>query len=86
MTNKIKSVSEAYSVNRRTWQIVDKNNKHFRPDKDCVEIKLEKIKFDFVDYFEEDWYYVGYNIKGQKLFQYLADSVNVEFDTEVKND
>lgn len=80
---KIKQITEAYSMQPRYFYVVEKENSFSC----CKEIKLEKISFDTnEDLHEEGLYYVGYNFEGKKMFQCLRSSVNVEFDTEVKND
>ncbi len=80
---KIKQIVEAYSMQPRYWYVAEKENGMFC----CKEIKLEKLSFDTnEDLHEEGLYYVGYNFEGKKIFQCLRNSVNVEFDTEVKND
>lgn len=79
---KIKSVSEAYVQDGKCWTVADKDMLYFNPLHHCKEIKPEMVML----HPEHKLCYVGYNHKGQKVFQYLADSVNVEFDSEAKND
>lgn len=83
---KIKSISEAYNQDAKYWGVWDKDSPHFNPQYHCKEIKLENIRSGTGEYgYIEMNYYVGYDHEGRKIFQYLADSVNVEFDTEVEN-
>ena len=48
----------------------------------CKEIKIEKICLGLkCGEPVEELYYVGYNFEGQKIFQYITNTVNVHFET-----
>ena len=68
---KIKSISEAFSMQPITLSVVDKPTS-FDPENSIKEIKLEVMD-------ETTNVYVGYNFDGKKLFEYIAKSVNVHY-------
>ena len=69
---KIKSISEAFSMQPITLSVVDKPTS-FDPENSIKEIKLEIQPNDATEI------YVGYNFDGKKLFGYIAKSVNVHY-------
>jgi len=69
---KIKSISEAFSQQPITLHA----NPQSKNELSASEIKYELLN---VSTGGPEYYYVGYNLKGQKIFQYLASSVNVQF-------
>jgi len=69
MKNKVKSITEAFSMQPATLSIVDKPAK-FNPKDSIKEIKLEIVNGDLN-------VYTGYNFDGKRLFMYNAKSVNV---------
>ncbi len=86
---KIKSITEAFSMQPNTFetknQIQHENTIKYSnsiANRDCKEIIFEKhvIGHKCGDPLEE-LYYVGYNFEGQKIFQYIANTVNVHFET-----
>lgn len=73
MKNKIKSISEAFSMQPITLSITDENSRSaFEPENDIKKIELEVMD-------EKTNIYVGYNFLGKKLFHYLTKSVNVHY-------
>ncbi len=69
----ISSITEAYSMQPLTYKIGLK----MPYDSEIIkEIKYETKRTGENEYLN---YYVGYNFDGKKLFQYLANSVNVHF-------
>lgn len=70
--SKIKSISEAFSMQPRTLS-VDKIRSNFNPDESVKEIVLERSG-------EDSYSYVGYNFEGKMLFKYLEHSVNVHYE------
>lgn len=84
---KIISISEAFSMQPKCFEI--STQEHYNKMKPygndvlngiCKEIKLETIEIgskcgDAV----EEIYYVGYNFDGKKIFQYIANTVNVHY-------
>ena len=75
---KIKSISEAYSIEPRTMHVIPND---FCQDKlmDVERIELETITQGSPAVGNAFMAYVGYNYYGQKLFTFKADSVNVEY-------
>ena len=71
MKQKIKSISEAFSMQPITLSVVDKPTS-FDPENSIKEIKLEVMD-------ENTNVYVGYNFDGKKLFEYIAKTVNVHY-------
>ena len=70
---KVKSISEAFSMQPITLQVVsEKKRSKFDPSQD-----IEKIELEVMD--ENTNVYVGYNFDGEKKFQYLANAVNVHY-------
>jgi hypothetical protein len=87
---KIKSITEAFSMQPCSFSICltpekqMRNNKEFiHEHKGCIkEIKLERLQVgtkcgDPV----EELYYVGYGFNGEKMFKYIYNSVNVHYET-----
>ena len=68
---KIKSISEAFSIQPITLSVVDMPTS-LNPENSIKEIKLEVMD-------ETTNVYVGYNFDGKKLFEYIAKSVNVHY-------
>lgn len=77
---KIKSITEAFSMQPATLSTMKSNENYYDKPQACKEIKLEHLSGVY-DEVPTD-YYVGYNFEGQKLFQYLAKSVNVHYEVE----
>lgn len=73
---KIKSITEAFSMQPTTIMVVSQDSKFKRVDS-CKEIVIETHR---VDSEKECDFYVGYNFEGKKLFEYLRSSVNVHYD------
>ena len=71
---KIKSISEAFSI-QPAFITINPNKDNPRDD-EAVEIKEEVIQVSDLDRITV---YAGYNKKGKRLFQYLANSVNVHY-------
>ncbi len=73
MSLKIKSITEAYSMQPETLSIrTEREKKRFNPtSKDCEYIQKEGI---------DTIYYIGYNFEHKMLFKYLANSVNVHYE------
>jgi len=76
-TEKIKSITEAFSMQPATLSIMKSNDNYYDKPSACKEIKLEQLDGVFDDL--PTSFYVGYNFEGQKIFQYLANSVNVHY-------
>ncbi len=80
---KIISISEAFSMQPKFIKVSKENDWEFINDKPNAvrEIKFERIQIgtrcgDPV----EELYYVGYNFEGKKIFQYIANTVNVHYE------
>lgn len=92
MTQKIKSVSEAYSCQPNSYRVctiemdypgvfAEAQGALPKPHihkKDCV------VRIDFVSPNECDLF-VGYNSDNEMLFRWIADACNVEYFTEEDN-
>lgn len=86
MNEKIKSISEAFSMQPSTRYVTTQENYGlYHENKPSAAAQIAEIKLETVEIGRkygdpiEDLYYVGYNFDGKKLFQYLALTVNVEF-------
>lgn len=78
---KIKSISQAFSMQPVTISTMKSNEHYYDKPRACKEIRLETVCIgrkcgDPV----EELYYVGYNFEGEKIFQYIANTVNVHFE------
>lgn len=87
MNPKIKSISEAYSMQPNKLETSTKERyddyKNLEARKSFIaEIKMETVIIGANGFQEPVVMYVGYSFEGQKLFQYLANSVNVHFQPE----
>jgi hypothetical protein len=71
METKVKSISEAFSMQPITLSIVD------MPTSFGLENSIKEIKLEVMD--ETTNVYVGYNFDGKKLFEYISKSVNVHY-------
>lgn len=80
---KIKSISEAFSMQPLLLPVLTENQLNANYDKSdsAKEIKKEVVRIDG----EPTEVYVGYNPDGKKIFQYLAKSVNVHYQPESIN-
>jgi hypothetical protein len=90
MEQKIKSISEAYSMQpcKKEVCLIKEDYKrmpepheepHIHNENCIVEIKLENLQLQSTGGMDLYKVYNGYNKDGQKLFEYLANSVNVEY-------
>jgi hypothetical protein len=79
-TQKIKSITEAFSMQPAYFQVyeVRGNETSFLPSL-IAEIKLEAQESAYTN--EPEYYYIGYNFYGNLLFKYLAKTVNVQYFT-----
>lgn len=80
----IKSISEAFSMQPKFLEIVTEDDLSscpwINPKESCKEIKLEQVIIgENTSTANAEMMYVGYNFDGKKLFQYLANTVNVHF-------
>lgn len=76
----IESISEAFSTQPRTMSVCENYDTYYDKEKACKEIRLETIEIgkkcgDPV----QELYYVGYNFQYDKIFQYIANTVNVHY-------
>ena len=73
MKDKVKSISEAFSMQPITLTVTDPERRtKFDPSQD-----IERIELEVMD--ENTNIYVGYNFDGKKLFEYIAKTVNVHY-------
>lgn len=68
---RIKSISEAFSIQPVTLRVVEEPTL-YDPKNSIEEIRLEVMD-------ETTNIYVGYNFDGNKIFQYIANAVNVHY-------
>ena len=74
MEKKIKSITEAFSMQPRTWYVCDERLP-FTPDTEIAEVKLERTGPDqFYDFL-----YRAYNFDEQIIFEWQPKAVNVEY-------
>jgi hypothetical protein len=78
MEQKIKSISEAYSMQPACISVSNKDKVYAKEYNylHILEIKLETLQ---VGTNTQADFYVGYDFNGNKSFQYLANSVNVHY-------
>lgn len=83
MEGKIRSVTQAFSTQPFCYSIFTEQQRDNYYDKERAvkEIKLERLTTGTPNEGFVEWYYVGYNFDGKKLFQCLASSMNVEYET-----
>ncbi|HDY88219.1 MAG TPA: hypothetical protein ENH82_08915 [bacterium] len=71
MKERIKSITEALSMQPRTLSVEEK------PCAISPESSIQRI--DRVQYEQYEYAYDGFNFEGKRLFRYLEKSVNVHF-------
>lgn len=77
MEQKVKSISEAFSMQPITLTIVEESKRSkFDPENDIKEIKLEGKQISSDELISV---YKGYNFDGKILFEYVAKTVNVHY-------
>jgi len=77
MKKRIKSISEAFSMQPITLQVTEEDKRSkLHPENDIKEIK-QKGKQVNTD--KMITIYCGYNYDGKMLFEYVAESVNVHY-------
>jgi len=76
----IKSLNEAYSMQPNFVCVCTDYEHYYDKPNACKEIVFERqvIGTKCGDPVEE-LYYVGYNFQGEKIFQYLANAVNIHY-------
>ena len=77
MKSRIKSITEAFSIQPFTWVVSEKegNSIPFSAGYNIAEIELIRTGPDeFYDYL-----YVAYDFKGNKLFEWQPKAVNVSY-------
>jgi len=77
MEQRIRSITEAFSLEPLTLQVTTEDNRSkSTPEKDIKEIKQEGQQVATDKMINV---YRGYNYDGKKLFEYIAESVNVHY-------
>jgi len=82
MNQKIKSITEAFSSRPETLEVYILNDDQYYRSHRIGEYLIKEIKLEYLEgLYDKEFveYYVGYGFEGQRLFQYLAKSVNVKF-------
>ena len=77
---KIRSITESFSMQPATLQVIDDPEMYFDPDAACVEIKVGHATREGNPY----ECFRGYNRHGEVLFRYWSGSVNVHYYTKSK--
>ena len=79
-TQKIKSITEAFSMQPAYFQVYEVRGNETCFNKSLIaEIKLQAEESAYIN--EPDYYYIGYNFDGNLLFKYIAKTVNVQYFT-----
>jgi len=73
---RIKSISEAYSMQPKLFSV---REKPIDKDSFVYDAELNIKRIEKVQYEQYKWKYIGYNFDGEKMFEYLEDSVNVHY-------
>jgi len=77
MEQRIKSISEAFSMQPITLQVVEEDKRSkFDPENDIKEIRQEGKQVNTDKMISV---YRGYNYDGKMLFEYVMESVNVRY-------
>lgn len=83
---KIRAITEAFSMQPETYSIttLDAYNKRKEQGYYGYENMIKEIKHESIQVSGggPEMYYVGYNFEGKKLFQFLANTINVHFEVE----
>lgn len=92
MSNAIRRITEAFSMQPSSHRIstqadFDRCTGPLRKAEMVQKIILETLHLGY-RYGDpiEDVFYVGYSFTGQRLFQYLVNSVNVEFEAHQESE
>jgi len=77
---KIKSITEAYSRQPKSFNLTPENEVQFYKEKSVKEIKAVRVTVGDEINSIHFMAYVGYNYDGNIIFEYKCDSVNVEYE------
>lgn len=81
MSQKIKSIVEAFSMQPQVFETVKELGNYYKPELTIKNIEKEEVITDYENgQGNQRTCYVGYNHNGDKMFQYLASTVNVNYD------
>jgi len=75
MSQRIKSIVEAYSMQPNVFYVPEAGVICKNPDQDIKHIEREQVD-------QYEWDYVGYNFNEKMLFRYHEKSVNVHYYTD----
>jgi len=80
---KIKSIMEAFSMQPQWYVVEEKLTQFSKPELTIKNIEKEEtvVGFDSGNPIQITCY-IGYNHNGNKMFQYMANTVNVNYETE----
>jgi len=82
MSQKIESIVEAFSMQPAVFRIEKELGKYSKPELTLKNIEREELITDYENgQGNQRTCYVGYNHNGVKMFQYLAHTVNVHYET-----
>jgi len=78
----IESITEAFSMQPATFRIIEELGKFDKPELSLKNIEREEIitHYECGDAMQQTCY-IGYNWEGNKMFQYLAHTVNIHYKT-----
>lgn len=80
---KIKSITEAFSMQPKIFIIVNKLGNFNKPESTLKNIEKEEVGVGFDSGNPiQITHYVGYNYNGNIMFQYMANTVNVIYENE----
>ena len=82
MSQKIQSIVEAFSMQPAIFRVEKELGKYSKPELTLRNIEREEVitHYDCGDAISQTCY-IGYNHEGAKMFQYLAKTVNVHYET-----
>jgi Tfp pilus assembly protein PilX len=80
---KIKSITEAFSMQPKTFEAIKELGAYYSSDLTIKNIEKEEtvVGFDSGNPIQITCY-IGYNHNGERMFQYMANTVNVNYETE----
>lgn len=81
MSQKIESIVEAFSMQPAVFRITKELSQFHEPETTLKNIEREEtvVGFDSGNPIQITCY-IGYNHNGNKMFQYMANTVNVHYD------
>ena len=80
---KIRSITEAFSMQPKEFIVEDKLSEFSNPDQSIKSIEIVEcvLGYDSGNPIQVTCY-VGFNFNGKMMFQYMCNTVNVQYQTE----